>query len=291
MKDIRKLNIHALFNANDEVQRIGEDFYIFRQASPRGQEGLESYADYPFKTDMTVCCLCLHGEATGRINLSDCTFNAKSMFISVSRQILEVKSISHDFMGICILMSERFISNLGLPFNFIVHNSVLQQPVIRLTDRQFEAMMNYCRMVHRVLEEGHPNCHEIVKHLTCAFFYGIGYYFHQATDRAISNDEELMRRFLGEVEASYRHERQLAYYADRLHLTSKYLSSVVKNYSGKTASQWIDDYVILEAKALLKSTNLTIQQISEELSFPSQSFFGKYFKRMTGRSPKEYRAI
>lgn len=250
---------------------------------------MEAYVGYPFKTDMTICCLCLHGEAVGRINLSGCTLNAKSLFISVSRQILEVKSVSRDFVGICILMSERFLTNLGIPFNFVVHNSVLQQPVIRLTDGQFEAMTNYCHMVHRVLEGEHPNRYEVVKHLTCAFFYGIGYYFHQATDRAISNDEELMRRFLVEVEASYRRERKLAYYANRLNLTSKYLSSVVKNYSGKTASQWIDDYVILEAKALLKSTNFTIQQISDELSFPSQSFFGKYFKRITGRSPKEYR--
>lgn len=57
----------------------------------------------------------------------------------------------------------------------------------------------------------------------------------------------------------------------------------------KSAAEWIDDYVILEAKALLRSTNLTIQQISYELNFPSQSFFGKYFKRLTGMSPKEYK--
>ena len=66
-------------------------------------------------------------------------------------------------------------------------------------------------------------------------------------------------------------------------------STIIKRVSRKTAAEWIDDYVTLEAKALLKSTNLTIQQISDELNFPSQSFFGKYFKRITGLSPKEYR--
>jgi len=63
----------------------------------------------------------------------------------------------------------------------------------------------------------------------------------------------------------------------------------VRNVSGKTASDWIDNFVLLEAKIMLKSTNLTIQQISQELNFPSQTFFGKYFKRLSGVSPKEYR--
>jgi AraC-like DNA-binding protein len=80
-----------------------------------------------------------------------------------------------------------------------------------------------------------------------------------------------------------------AVYADQLYLTPKYFSKVIKDNSGASASEWIDNYVILEAKALLKSTNMTILQISDELNFPSQSFFGKYFKRVVGVSPKEYR--
>lgn len=64
---------------------------------------------------------------------------------------------------------------------------------------------------------------------------------------------------------------------------------VVREVSGKTASEWIDNFVLLEAKVLLRSTHMTIQQISDELHFPSQSFFGKYFKRLAGVSPKEYR--
>jgi AraC-like DNA-binding protein len=74
-----------------------------------------------------------------------------------------------------------------------------------------------------------------------------------------------------------------------LSLTPKYLSQIIKASTGKSANEWIDEYVMLEAKALLKSTTMTIQQISDELNFPSQSFFGKYFKRCEGVSPKEYR--
>jgi AraC-like DNA-binding protein len=77
--------------------------------------------------------------------------------------------------------------------------------------------------------------------------------------------------------------------SDKLCVTAKHLSKVVRQTSGKSANDLIDEYVALEAKALLKSTNMTVEQIADELNFPSQSFFGKYFKRVTGSSPSEYR--
>jgi AraC-like DNA-binding protein len=99
----------------------------------------------------------------------------------------------------------------------------------------------------------------------------------------------LVEKFLDLVQTHYKEQRELSFYADKLCLTSKHLSKVVREASGTTANEWIDNHVILEAKALLKSTDLTVQQISEELKFPSQSFFGKYFKRCTGMSPSEYK--
>lgn len=98
-----------------------------------------------------------------------------------------------------------------------------------------------------------------------------------------------MRNFLKQLQTHHKQERKLEFYADKLCLSAKYLSQTIKNSSGKTAGEWIDEYVMLEAKALLKSTNMTIQQISDELNFPSQSFFGKFFKRLAGLSPKAYR--
>jgi AraC-like DNA-binding protein len=66
---------------------------------------------------------------------------------------------------------------------------------------------------------------------------------------------------------------------------------VIKENSNMPAAAWIDNSVVLEARAMLKSTNMTIQQISDELNFPSQSFFGKFFKRVTGMSPKAYQKV
>ena len=72
-------------------------------------------------------------------------------------------------------------------------------------------------------------------------------------------------------------------------MTNKYLSAILKQETGMTALEWIEHYVILYAKSCLNSTTMTIQEISDELDFPSQSVFGKYFKRVEGVSPKNYR--
>ena len=99
----------------------------------------------------------------------------------------------------------------------------------------------------------------------------------------------LVEKFLNLAHTYHKKQCELKFYAQQLIITPKYLSKVVKETSGRPANDWIDDLVVLEAKALLKSTNMTIQQVSDDLNFPSQSFFGKYFKRVTGMSPKEYK--
>jgi AraC-like DNA-binding protein len=104
-----------------------------------------------------------------------------------------------------------------------------------------------------------------------------------------SKHEEYVEQFWELVQKNYKTERQIGFYADKMCLTPKYLSKIIRTNTGKSANSWIDEYVILEAKALLKSTNLTVQQISDELNFVDQSIFGKYFKRREGVSPKEYK--
>ena len=84
-------------------------------------------------------------------------------------------------------------------------------------------------------------------------------------------------------------ERSVTFYAEQLCITPKYFSMLVKKLSGKSAAQWIDNYVILEAKNLLKYSDMSIQEIAYQLNFSTQSFFGKYFKHQTGMSPTEYR--
>lgn len=284
MKQDISFSPYFLIENSKITSNIENQFYIGNISSEM------EFTTYPFKTSFYVCCICSSGESRGRINLLPYTLKSLSMSINIPGQIIEHKSMSPDFNGICILMSSEFVSSLGLPYNFQTYMSVQETPILSLTKNQYNAMISYCNMVQRIISINHPNKMEIIKHLTCAFFYGIGHYFHITNESIkLSNEEIIMQDFLKLVQQNYRQERKVLFYADALHLSASYVSTVIKNTSGKTASEWINDYVALEAKYLLKFTNMTIQQISDKLNFPSQSFFGKYFKRQIGISPKEYR--
>lgn len=101
--------------------------------------------------------------------------------------------------------------------------------------------------------------------------------------------EEYFCRFMQVLSQSYKAERRVEFYASKLCITPKYLSALIKEVSGKRPSEWIEELVMLEAKSLLRYSKITIQEIAYQLNFPNSSFFGKYFKRYTGLSPKNYR--
>ena len=104
----------------------------------------------------------------------------------------------------------------------------------------------------------------------------------------LSRQEEIFNRFIALVNEYGKRERNISFYADKLCLTPHYLSTVIRETSGQTVMQWINQAVILEAKVLLKHSDMLIFQISDELNFPNPSFFSKFFKRMTGMTPAEY---
>jgi AraC-like DNA-binding protein len=104
-----------------------------------------------------------------------------------------------------------------------------------------------------------------------------------------SRNEDIFFNFFTLLEHNFRQERSVQFYADKLCITPKHLSTVVKAVSGRTAGSWIDGYVILAAKVMLRSSANTIQEVSVALNFPNQSFFGKFFKQHVGISPREYR--
>jgi len=100
---------------------------------------------------------------------------------------------------------------------------------------------------------------------------------------------KLTESFLSLVERDYRDHREISYYARELDRNAKYLSRHIKEQTGRNASEWIGRCVVLDAEAQLLSTHKSIAEISDSLGFPTQSFFGKYFKRINGVSPKEFR--
>ena len=100
---------------------------------------------------------------------------------------------------------------------------------------------------------------------------------------------EYFERLMSLLSENYRDQRSVEFYAEKMHISSKHLSRVIRTFTGKSVHQWIDDFVALEIKNLLKYSNMSIQQISYYLNFPNPSFMGQYFKRITGLTPGEYK--
>ena len=272
---------------NVNVYSIDDDFILLDKPV------ITSTLHYPFKVDVNTNIICIKGTTEGSINLKPYVTNGACLIAIQAGQILQYKSISEDFEGLFIVTSPKFSDRLmpsaheRLPISL----SVRDNPVISLDEDSLSSMKIYFEMMKKMIQqEDNPYRLEVARHLTLAFFYGAGYYFHKFADKKEkTHNEALISKFLHLVQNHYKAERGLEFYAGKLCITSKHLSRVLREAGGKPANELIDEHVALEAKALLKSTNMTIEQISDELNFPSQSFFGKYFKRVTGMSPSVYK--
>jgi AraC-like DNA-binding protein len=278
------IEIVSLHKETDRVS-IGDDLVLFE--NPK----IPLAFDHPFKLNVVVATICIKGSVKGAINLKPFIAQSPCLIAVLPGQILQYESISEDFSGLFILMSKRFSESLDMQNKIPLFLSAQDNTSFPLEEISLEAMKDYYHMLKRIVRQTeHPYRMEVAKHLTMALFYGLGYLYHTSSGKEKKTKHEIMaERFLQLIQANYKKQRNLDFYADKLCLTPKYLSKVIKENSGLSANDWIDNYVVLEAKALLKSTNMTIQQISDELDFPSQSFFGKYFKRCTGVSPSDYK--
>jgi AraC-like DNA-binding protein len=250
-------------------------------------------SSYPFKLDRLFIVVCTRGAGSGTIDFKPYRLSAPFLTAILPHQILHYESISADFAGYCLVVSDRFALDI-LPLigqQASMTTAIKEKPYIQLKPESMPVIRNYFSMMKKIIAlPDNPHALEMIKHLTMIFFYIAHPYFQKYIETTPQTGQGLLaEQFINLVRENYRRERQTAFYAGKLNLTPKYLSQVIKSATGKSASGWIEDFIMLEAKALLKSTNMTVQQISDELNFSSQSFFGKYFKRKTGLSPKKYR--
>ncbi|MDR1518355.1 MAG: helix-turn-helix domain-containing protein [Dysgonamonadaceae bacterium] len=266
---------------------IGNDFIMFDDFSD-----IQVFA-YPFKLDMLIFLVCEKGSARGTVAMQPYNLSAPFAVIVRPNQVMHYEYISPDFSGRCLIMSENFAVEFlpNIDKQMLFASAIQENPYAQLEAEDLKFVRHYFTILEKFVEmTDSPYRLEMVKHLTMVFYYWARPHF-QVSPEAVKQPRQalLAEQFITLVHENYHSERDTAFYAEKLFLTPKYLSQAIKSATGKSASGWIDDYVILEARALLKSTNMTIQQISDALNFPSQSFFGKYFKRIAGVSPREYR--
>jgi len=131
---------------------------------------------------------------------------------------------------------------------------------------------------------------DAIKHLLSSLLISIHWFANKGLEKPAqaSRKQELVHEFFTLIFEHYKEAKDVTFYANKLCVSPKYLSTLVRKETDRTAKDCIDHYLILESKVLLNSS-FTIQEISQQLNFPNQSFFGKYFKKHTGMSPLNYR--
>ncbi|MBP3318170.1 MAG: AraC family transcriptional regulator [Alistipes sp.] len=289
--------------ASKRVDSIKNELVIFTYADvlPEIQKEYGVYAEMmsaPHKFDFFLVGFHLSGSATIKVDMVEYELRADSQHIIklAPGQIVSIDKVSDDFNAHVVLMSKRFIESLLVYINGSIPLRIDKNmtSVVECDEAHAEQIINiFIKAVRQVLSNtDNPYRMQVVQHIMMAIFYSSERVReHDKSDKARSSADVLSKQFLELVKDNFRCERQLQFYSDKLCITPRYLSRVVKECTGSSAAEWVERYVILEARALLKSTTMTIQQISDELAFPSQTFFGKYFKRRVGMSPKEYRRV
>ena len=254
---------------------------------------------FPSRLDAFIIGVGTEGETPLTSNLQEFRLKKNSLFIFNPKDILQVQS-NDRFKAHLIVITPDFLKRINIDTKrmmplFLQFGSL---PCMELTHAESQSLRSFISMVEQELKGPETDfSSEIIGGLIAATIYKVGdiltHYLteHPEVDSPMHNRaEEYFKQFTELLGEHYKHERSVGFYARQLCITPKYLTTLIKRISGKSVSEWIDSYVILEAKTLLKYSNMSVQEIAYYLNFPNQSFFGSYFKRNAGMSPSQYKA-
>ncbi len=237
--------------------------------------------------------ICLGGEGDVIINENKYHLSRNTMCVAFPGTIIQAFDTQDGFESYTLAIDIDFLRELNIPSANSIHISMRENPCVVLTDEELQSIMEICKMMHRKdSRTQHPYHQQInVLTLTLLCFELAGVYLRDipVKRQPCTRQDMIFRRFMTLLATDITTSREVKYYADKLCISPKYLTIVTRQMSSRSASDWITRSAILNAKAKLATTNCSVQQIADELNFPNPSFFGQYFLRHTGMTPKEYR--
>jgi len=250
-----------------------------------------------FRSDFFAVMVVTGGEIEVAFNLRHYTCRKNDVVVAPPNAIKQLVKVSPDAVGMFVSFTINFLSQAGMPkhdHDLMNYFTSQGRPVWSLPADDAKALrkmigdiLNRCRAV-----QTRPFGKEQLYHTFFVFMYEMAAQSQKhapATIAQMSRKEALVIRFAELVSLHVHQHRAVQHYAQLLHVTPKYLTETVKEISGRSAGEIIDEFVILECKLLLDDPQHSIAQVAAQLNFSDQSFFGKFFKRHTGISPKKYR--
>lgn len=269
-------------------RRVGDDIMLFDEYT------VTPLMLKPLRTRYMVAVNVTEGTGRAMVNSVEYEFEAPCLLIFVPGQTFKlVGKPDSPVKSRVMVLSDNFMNRFyGMSYSMNeIFSTLLINPVIDLDGNGSAYVDSFVKScVLTISDVGNPRRYDIIRHLTIALFYGalIGICSRNAENG--NRMSVVCAGFTSLVKTHYAEHHKLDFYASELCITPRYLSICVKSVTGRTPSHWIDFHILSEARRLLKETDATIDRISEDLGFVSQSVFGKFFKRLTGQSPSEYRS-
>ena len=296
IRELKHLSQGSIVNDN-----LSDDLFI----AEMHYESKIDIIEYPCRFHGYMAFFCIKGEFEVEINLKKFTIRKDSMFIYTPGNIVRVTNIDprekESVHFVVVAISEDLMSSTRFDFSKLYNESLrlLESPCVVINENERGLYRKYFDLIQEVSKMRMPNMRESVTALISSIFYLMGAMWTDRLTAAKKNGgDEMSTRskivledFLLLVRDYHTKERSLSFYADKLYLTPKYLSKLIKSVSGKSAHEWIDSFVILEAKNLLKYSDMSIKSIVYDLNFPNQTTFYRFFKTKTGMTPSEYRKM
>ena len=238
----------------------------------------------PTRTPEHRIILVRQGTSTINVSYNDYTLKEGHLLIIPANSVLIKKAQSDGYNVFCIAFRIPEVEHLGL--------IDYKERHIVLSDSERRVVENYFRLMEQVIRSKSIN-RQGVNHLIISLLYGI-YAIYQELDRPVSpvrpdRPQEIMNCFTRLLMVQEFPARKPEYYANELNITKGHLADVVKEKSGKTTMEWINERTTLLAQAMLASSNEMLESIAEKLRFSDASQFIKFFKKQTGETPNEYR--
>ena len=271
---------------------LEKDFMVIHY--PREYSKIE-FTEDSFRLVNGAFIVGLSGRCNISVNLTSYDITKNTILTIVPHHIVQAHSMSDDFEGYIVLFTPSFAADINLlRSNLPFMTEMRYNPLVNLTEEECNLFTNFCRFFHDI--EGNEligNSPEVRKGLLTSLLYTLGALYRRQLPQVINEKPSraniIFKKFLSLLVEHYTRERSVAFYANELCITPKYLGTICREVSSKMATDIIASAVILDAKAKLHNSDLTVQEISNSLNFPNASFFGRYFKRYTGYSPVQYR--
>lgn len=247
----------------------------------------------PFLVESMLFSICTRGYMRLMVDSREIEMHEGELLVVMPRKTIEViESGRFRARHLCLDKEILSLSAVRVGSFISIVNKLHSNELFRLDPMQHAFLMATMDLMENTLQNRRLHQEEIVTHQISSLFLFLDDLIVDGTetDCKHSRSETICRNFLLLVSEHHKEEHAVKFYADKLCLSPKHLALTIKSVMGQSASKVINNFIVQQAKSLLRYTDKTIQEIGYELNFSTQSFFGKYFKQHTGMSPGEYRS-